>query len=103
VTEEAYRVSNNPFNNPPHVGLATVIPTYVCPSDGRPFTTQVSQQSGHIVALTSYLGVLGKDVLTLDGVLFADSRTRIADITDGTSNTLLVGERPPSADYQFGW
>ena len=24
-------------------------------------------------------------------------------IADGTSNTLMLGERPPSADFQFGW
>src|SRR5262249_48050655 len=23
--------------------------------------------------------------------------------TDGTSNTLMVGERPPSSDFWFGW
>ena len=27
----------------------------------------------------------------------------IADVTDGTSQTLLVGERPPSADLEYGW
>jgi prepilin-type N-terminal cleavage/methylation domain-containing protein len=28
---------------------------------------------------------------------------RIADITDGTSNTLLLAERPPAADSGWGW
>jgi hypothetical protein len=28
---------------------------------------------------------------------------RIAAVTDGLSNTLMIGERPPSADQNFGW
>jgi hypothetical protein len=38
-----------------------------------------------------------------NGVIYESSRTRIVDITDGTGNTVLVGERPPSRDLFWGW
>jgi hypothetical protein len=53
--------------------------------------------------LTSYLGVSGKDHTSRDGVLFQNSLVRLGDVSDGTSNTLMLGERPPSTDLQFGW
>ncbi|HET6575836.1 MAG TPA: DUF1559 domain-containing protein [Fimbriiglobus sp.] len=99
----AYRANPLPFFNPPHTGLATVVGVFVCPSDGRAATAQVSQRTHNTVAFTCYLGVSGKDYRTKDGVLHQDSRHNLLAITDGTSNTLLLGERPPSADFQFGW
>jgi prepilin-type N-terminal cleavage/methylation domain-containing protein len=98
----AYSKDRVAFNDPPHIGLSTVIKAFACPSDERVHSTQLTFK-GQTVALTSYVGVLGRDYLRADGILFLDSKTKIAAIHDGISNTILVGERPPSADFWYGW
>ena len=102
-TEAAYRVTTWPFQVPPHSGLATVMPIFACPVDPRTKQAHVGKISGRTAALTSYLGVEGLNLDTNDGVLFRDSHIRLGEITDGTSQTLLAGERPASADFEFGW
>lgn len=100
----AYRTQNQPFRPMPHRGLGTMIKLFTCPVDDRIRGPQISLQTGMLAAFTSYLGVAGHDAIyTRDGMFFQGSSTRFLDVTDGSSHTLLIGERPPGHDYQFGW
>jgi prepilin-type processing-associated H-X9-DG protein len=100
-TQEAYALEKDFTRNPPHIALDSVVAGFVCPADDRIQTAQTSR--GYRVAFTSYLGIMGLNLESEDGLLFADSRIRLADVLDGTSNTLLTGERPPSTDLFYGW
>ncbi|MFO0799873.1 MAG: DUF1559 domain-containing protein [Gemmataceae bacterium] len=101
---ESYRKQFLPFPPNPHPGLSTVVPAFLCPADPRVTSAQEAQKSKTLVAFTSFLGVAGADAVAgRTGVLYQGSATRFADVTDGLSGTLLLGERPPSADFQFGW
>jgi prepilin-type N-terminal cleavage/methylation domain-containing protein/prepilin-type processing-associated H-X9-DG protein len=87
---------------------------YVCPSDPRATSYYLGNKGFGLQSLTDYLAVTGTNTFNGDprsgrvrpkctGVIYESSRTRIADITDGTSSTVLIGERPPSPDLFWGW
>jgi prepilin-type N-terminal cleavage/methylation domain-containing protein/prepilin-type processing-associated H-X9-DG protein len=91
---------NQPVQNSP--GIQTVVKTYLCPSDLTPASAfTVPDGFGNPVALaapSSYCACVGGDETgTADatglGIFYRNSRTRITDVTDGTSNTILVGEK----------
>jgi prepilin-type N-terminal cleavage/methylation domain-containing protein/prepilin-type processing-associated H-X9-DG protein len=101
-TQQAFAIDPAFDLNPPHIGFATVLPVYICPSDPNTWMPQRTP-IGLMAALTDYLGVEGTDLNSRNGCLYLNSQITLGAISDGTSNTLLVGERPPSTDFFFGW
>jgi prepilin-type N-terminal cleavage/methylation domain-containing protein/prepilin-type processing-associated H-X9-DG protein len=81
-----------------------VIKSYLCPSDTAPpqaYPVGPHSLTGQLLSTTcsvapaNYVGNfgVGEPGVDGDGVLFRGSAVRIADVTDGTSQTLLAGER----------
>src|SRR5262245_10418945 len=91
---------NQPLQN--SAAIQTVIKTYLCPADAPPLAPfAVTGPTGNTVtsaAPCSYAATVGQDAYevddpTGDGVFYRNSRTRLTDITDGTSQTVMIGDR----------
>ena len=75
---------------------AQLLGAFVCPSDFEPET--VNEVSGNFYAPNSYVGCAGRvshfiTKITGDGILNFNSSVTFGQITDGSSNTVLLGER----------
>ena len=94
-----FRAGVSPFSHATHQRPVSV---YGCPADGRSGIAQWTH-GPRLVALTSYVGVSGIDRTQPNGVLIFDEAIQASDITDGLSNTIMIGERPASPDNWYGW
>ena len=96
--------------------ISTWLPTFACPSDAS-MRQQIPPSGGAAgsgdtarIAATSYIANGGafnnsftenhSDHTWANGILGRDTSVKIRDITDGTTNTFLVGE---SIHYAFTW
>jgi prepilin-type N-terminal cleavage/methylation domain-containing protein/prepilin-type processing-associated H-X9-DG protein len=89
-----------PIQNSPAV--QNLVNVYLCPSDlvpTSPFViTDATMTPVTLAAPSSYAATVGPDAddvadPTGQGVFYRNSRTRIADIVDGTTQTAMVGDR----------
>jgi prepilin-type N-terminal cleavage/methylation domain-containing protein len=95
-----FQTGRNPFRQ---ATFQTYVDAFMCPLDPRAGAGAQYTHQNLLVGLTSYVGVCGTNYKSQDGVFFRDSQTRSSDIRDGLSNTIMIGERPPSSDNWYGW
>ncbi|MCS6864432.1 MAG: DUF1559 domain-containing protein [Gemmataceae bacterium] len=72
-----------------------VLKIFLCPADGAPELNPLRNQhasSNYHAVCGPYSFVETRMDIDYGGIMYLNSRTRILDITDGTSHTMLVGE-----------
>jgi prepilin-type N-terminal cleavage/methylation domain-containing protein/prepilin-type processing-associated H-X9-DG protein len=120
---DGYPARIRAFIEQANTGQSSAIKTYVCPSDPRGGISTLAPEGLTWYPSTSSVDVVGGFANGLgasdayDGVIVGDTRMQVSGgwqyvpparvtlttINDGSSNTIMVAERPPSSDTNWGW
>lgn len=108
---DVYALDNSKYRQPGETEFSKVhVNVYKCPSDSVRYDDLAKTLWGEFWETTNYAGVAGSahargdtdqvlsvsgfvGAVNIDGVMYFDSKIKMKDITDGTSNTFLAGER----------
>ena len=108
LARTACTTSRRPWLAAEHPAVTQCPTVFLCPSDGGRISGVRVNPDGHPISLASYVGVScsGKTPAHRADGLFGtregEDGRKMAEISDGASNTLAVGERPPPQTFAAG-